>query len=134
MTENERIRELRKALGLTLVKFGDAIGISNPAVSLIENGKSKVTDRTRLAIVREFNVSETWLRTGEGEMFRTRSRDEELAAFMGSITLRDDPGDEFKRRLLHVLSRMSVEEWRLLEELALRLVEETEDMKKDRPE
>ena len=129
-----RVKDVRKALKLTQQEFGQKIGITNAAVSRIESGENGITEANILAIVRVFNVSETWLRTGEGEMFRTRSRDEELAAFMGSITLRDDPGDEFKRRLLHVLSRMSVEEWRLLEELALRLVEETEDMKKDRPE
>lgn len=132
MTENERVRELRKTLGLTLVKFGEAIGISNPAVSMIESGKSNVSDRTRWAICQAFNVSEEWLRTGEGEMFRTRSRDEEIAAFIGSITLRNDPGDDFKRRLIHVLARLSTEDWRLLEDLATRLAEEEKE--KDRPE
>ena len=111
MTENERIRELRKYLGLTLVKFGDAIGISNPAVSMIENGKSAVTDRTRSAIVREFGVSEDWLRTGEGDMFPPKSNLDELTAFF-SDTLQDD--DDFKRRLLLALSRMPPEGWTIL--------------------
>ena len=69
MTENERVRKARKALGLTTVKFGKALGISNSAVSNIENGIRSVTDQMCRSICREFNVNETWLRTGEGEMF-----------------------------------------------------------------
>lgn len=129
---NERIKKLRKALDLTQTEFGRRIGVKQNTVALIEGGR-KTSEQTIFAICREFNVSETWLRTGEGEMFRTRSRDEEIAAFIGGITLRNDPGDDFKRRLIHVLARLSVEDWRLLEDLADRLAEEAEK-EKDRPE
>ena len=129
---NERIKKLRKVLDLTQTEFGRRIGVKQNTVALIEGGR-KTSDQTIFAICREFNVSEEWLRTGEGEMFRTRSRDEEIAAFIGSITLRNDPGDDFKRRLIHVLARLSVEDWRLLEDLADRLAEEAEK-EKDRPE
>ena len=127
-----RVKDIRKTLKLTQQEFGQRIGITNAAVSRIESGENGITEANILAIVREFNVSEDWLRTGEGEMFRTRSRDEEIAAFIGSITLRNDPGDDFKRRLIHVLARLSVEDWRLLEDLATRLAEEEKE--KDRPE
>lgn len=40
MTQNERIKEVRKSLGLTLEKFGERIGLKKSAVSLIENGKT----------------------------------------------------------------------------------------------
>ena len=66
---NERIKELRKTLGLTLEKFGERLGVSKVAISLIENGKNTVTDQMFKSICREFNVNENWLRTGEGEMF-----------------------------------------------------------------
>lgn len=66
---NERIRELRKTLGLTMEEFGKRIGIKKSSISLIENGKNGTTDQTVLSICREFNVNEQWLRTGEGEMF-----------------------------------------------------------------
>lgn len=128
---NERIKKLRKALDLTQTEFGRRIGVKQNTVALIEGGR-KTSDQTIFAICREFNVSEEWLRTGEGEMFRTRSRDEEIAAFIGSITLRNDPGDDFKRRLIHVLARLSTEDWRLLEDLATRLADEEKE--KDRPE
>lgn len=69
MTQNERIKKVRKSLGLTLEKFGERIGLKKSAVSLIENGKNSVTDANVKAICREFGVDYIWLTTGEGEMF-----------------------------------------------------------------
>lgn len=66
---NERIKELRKALNLTLEKFGEPIGLKKSALSLIESGRNSVTEQTVKAICREFNVDYLWLTTGEGEMF-----------------------------------------------------------------
>ena len=45
MTQGERIREVRKALGLTLEKFGEKIGMKKNSVSQIENGKNSVTEQ-----------------------------------------------------------------------------------------
>lgn len=69
MTENERVRELRKILGLTLEKFGERLGVKKNAISAIENGRNSLTDQMTKAICREFNVDYIWLTTGEGEMF-----------------------------------------------------------------
>lgn len=69
MTQGERVREVRKNLGLTLDKFGERIGIKKSALSSIENGRSNLTDANIKAICREFSVDYIWLTTGEGEMF-----------------------------------------------------------------
>ncbi|MGF0096415.1 helix-turn-helix domain-containing protein [Peptoniphilus sp. SGI.035] len=66
---NERVKELRQALGLSGEKFGEKIGLSRFAISNIENGKNSVTDQTIKLICLTYNVNEDWLRTGEGEMF-----------------------------------------------------------------
>lgn len=66
---NERIKELRKTLGLTLEEFGAKIGMGKSSVSKIEKGLNGTTDQTIRSICREFKVSEDWLRTGEGDMF-----------------------------------------------------------------
>ena len=68
MTENERVKELRKARELTLEKFGERVGVTRGAMSAIENGHRGVTDQMRRSICREFGVREEWLRDGEGEM------------------------------------------------------------------
>lgn len=66
---NERIRELRKKLGLSGEKFGEKLGVTRVAISNIENGNRNVTDQMFKGICREFNVNPDWLRTGDGEMF-----------------------------------------------------------------
>ena len=66
---NERIRNLRKYLGLTMEKFGEQLGVGKTAISNIENGNRNVTEQMCKSICREYNVNEVWLRTGTGEMF-----------------------------------------------------------------
>lgn len=85
LTINERVRKLRKELGLTLDKFGENIGLKKAALSLIENGKSSVTDQTVKSICREFNVDYIWLTTGEGEMFRQIDPDDEVAMYVSEV-------------------------------------------------
>lgn len=69
MTQGERVREVRKTLGLTLEKFGEQIGIKKAAVSKIEKGENSLTDANIKAICREYGVDYIFLTTGEGEMF-----------------------------------------------------------------
>lgn len=66
---NERIKKLRKTLNLTQQEFADRISISRGAVATYEVGRNEPIDAVIASICREFNVSETWLRTGKGEMF-----------------------------------------------------------------
>lgn len=76
---NERIKELRKSLGLTLEKFGSNLGVGKTAISKIEKGENNVTDQMFLSICREYNVNPTWLEKGTGPMFLERSEDDEYA-------------------------------------------------------
>ena len=69
MTQGERIREVRKALGLTLEKFGEQIGVGKTAISKLEKGENNLTELMTKAICREFHVDYIWLTSGEGEMF-----------------------------------------------------------------
>lgn len=88
MTTNERVKEVRKALKLTMEKFGERIGLKKAAISVIESGKCSVTDANIKAICREFNVDYAWLTTGEGEMFV--DSDEDFLARIDAIMLGED--------------------------------------------
>ncbi|WP_195269928.1 helix-turn-helix transcriptional regulator [Eubacterium sp. 1001713B170207_170306_E7] len=66
---NKRIFELRKKLKLNQEDFGAKIGLSKSAISSIEKGDRNVNERHITMICSEYNVNETWLRTGIGEMF-----------------------------------------------------------------
>lgn len=69
MTQGERLKEIRKTLGLTLEKFGEKLGVKKNSLSQIENGHNALTDQMALAICREYNVNYDYLMTGDGEMF-----------------------------------------------------------------
>ena len=70
-TINERIIQLRTALKLNQTELGANIGLKQGAVSKMEQPGGTVSDRNIKQFCDTFGVSETWLRTGDGEMFAT---------------------------------------------------------------
>lgn len=66
---NERLKDLRKTLNLSQDAFGERIGMSGGAISLLEKGKRNVTEQVVKSICREYSVDYMWLTTGDGEMF-----------------------------------------------------------------
>lgn len=119
----ERIKELRKALGLTQKEFGERIGIKSNTVATYEIGRNNPIDAVISLICREFNVNETWLRTGEGEMFLQKTREEEIAALMHDLR----GGPDFRRKFISALSRMTEDEWTILEKMVLELAREVQE-------
>lgn len=69
MTQGERVKEIRKSLGLTLEKFGEKVGVGKTAISKIEKGERGLTEQMTKSICREYGVDYIFLTTGEGEMF-----------------------------------------------------------------
>lgn len=65
----ERLKELRKALGLGQVEFSKRINIAQSTYSQFENGQRELREIHISQICTTFNVNEDWLRTGNGEMF-----------------------------------------------------------------
>jgi len=66
---NQRIIEARKALGLTQQKFAENLKISQTHASALERNFRGIPERTIKLICFTYGVSESWLKTGEGEMF-----------------------------------------------------------------
>ena len=56
-------------MDMTQKEFAQKICVSTSFQTLIELGQKNVLDRHIKLIVSAYGVSETWLRTGEGEMF-----------------------------------------------------------------
>lgn len=65
----ERLKELRKSLNLTQQKFANKIGMKQNTIAQYEMGRTIPSNAIIFSICREFNVNETWLKTGEGNMF-----------------------------------------------------------------
>lgn len=96
MTQGERIREIRKALGLTLEKFGEKLGVKKNSVSQLENGRNTLTEQMARSICREYNVSYDYLIDGEGEMF------DDLPETILDELCRQYDLDEFDRALVEM--------------------------------
>lgn len=64
-----KIKEIRKALGLSQEAFGTRLGVTNTAICAIEAERRSLTEQMTKSICREFNVSYDWLKYGTGEMF-----------------------------------------------------------------
>ena len=95
---NERIKELRLKLGLSQDEFGRRLGVTRGAITNIELNKVEPKPLFIDLMCREFNVSETWLRTGDGEMFVSRSRSDAIAQEVNRF-MADHP-DSFRERLI----------------------------------
>ena len=122
---NERIKLIRKEQRLNQDDFAAKLGLTKNFISLVETGGRVPSDRTISDICREFRVNEKWLRTGEGEMFVTQTRDEVIAEYLTKVAFGGET-TAFQRSLISVMARMSVEEWQLLEAKARELLEEVQ--------
>ena len=124
MTQGERIREVRKALGLTLEKFGEKIGMKKNSVSQLENGKNSVTEQVVKAICREYNVDYMWLTTGDGEMFIDTDDD-----FIERIDRIMAGEDEARKSLFKLMLELSDEDIAALDRLMKKAIEFTQNNK-----
>jgi len=83
----DRIRMIRKKLNLKQGEFAARIGITQNALSMIELEKVSLTEKNIKLICATFAVDETWLRTGNGEMFGHSSPyEKELLEIFGKLT------------------------------------------------
>ena len=72
----DRIKAVRKALGLNQAAFGERVGVKGNTIGNYEIGLRNPSDAVIFSICREFNINENWLREGKGEMFLDFSEDE----------------------------------------------------------
>ena len=107
MTENDRIRILRKELELTLTEFSNKLGITHAALSNIENGK-----RMRKSICREFRVDPVWLTTGEGDMFIDQSV--ELIEMLDNLLHNES---KLANTMFRMFAQYTLEDWKDLERI-----------------
>ena len=117
--DGSRIIELRTELNISQEELGERIGLSRSGVSNIEKGKRALNDRHIKLICSEFNVSEKWLRTGEGDMLVHQTRDEKIARFIGQVL--KEEGDTFKKRLINLLCALDEDDWEVLEKIARKM-------------
>lgn len=123
---HERIKMLRKSLGLTQQEFAEKIGIKRGAVANYEIGRNEPADSVIALICRELHVREDWLRNGNGDdMFENLDREQEITEFIGNV-MRDE-NESFRKRFVAALSGLTMEDWKALEHIADELAKRKTD-------
>lgn len=123
----DRIKSLRNFLGLSQTEFGESLGAGIGVIKNLESGITTLKPAMSDLICRLYNVDPVWLETGEGEMFRKLSRQEQIADFVGKA-LTDDSGD-FRSQLISILASLDDVGWYKLEEAAKAIKEAEEKIK-----
>ena len=118
MTQNERVKEIRKSLGLTLEKFGVRVGVTKQTMSRIENGVNNLTEQMTKSICREFGVDYIYLTTGEGEMFV--ESDDDIMESIDRIMMGEN---EFHKNLFKTFARLDEDELTALERIIDKFIE-----------
>jgi len=90
---NKRLKEARKALKINQSEFAGKIGMAQSGYSQVETGENTLTEQNLKLICLIFNVNESWLRTGKGEMFNTTTK----------------PKNDDEKKLLEMFRKLSPE-------------------------
>lgn len=119
----ERIKLLRtEQLHMTQTEFGEALGVKRDVINNIENNRLKNPEKQEpiyRLMCEKFNVSEEWLRTGNGEMLVPLTRNQLITDFTADLIMEDNT---FKKRLVEALAKLDESEWEVLEKLAESLI------------
>lgn len=119
---NERIKTLRKELGLSQDVFAEKLGLTKNYISLVENGNRNLSEQSIKVLCSTLHVNEEWLRTGTGTMFKSRTKEQEIGAFVSEMMALKD--DNFQKKFVSALTRLTVKDWENLAEIAKKLLDE----------
>lgn len=116
----DRLKLLRKRLGLTQEKFAERLGIKRNTVATYEIGRNEPIDAVISLICREFGVNEVWLRTGEGgdeNMFAKLDPEDRYSVSLGKISMTED---SLVQNIVNAVADATPEELRAVEKFMKR--------------
>ena len=90
----DRIISIRKESGLTQEEFGKELNLSQNYVWMLESGKRAPSARTIIDLCKKFQISEEWLRTGEGEMKAPMTKQAEIAEITAQLFRKEETDPE----------------------------------------
>lgn len=120
---NERLKLLRKNLKLTQEEFAKKIGIKRNTLANYEIGRNEPIDAVIFSICRVFNVNETWLRDGIGDIFSELIPEDEYTAAAAEIS---KSGDKLAMQAVIEYWKLDKESKKLLKDFIVHIVENTQ--------
>ena len=103
----ERLKLARKALGLSQTEFAEKLGLTQPAVGFLEQGKTPITEKHIKPICAIFGINELWLTEGKGEMFLQH---DEVDTFMKQFNKLTPRNQEYMRGIIDAMLSQQDEE------------------------
>ncbi len=129
---HNRIKDVRVREGLSQKAFGESLGVSRDVLANIENNRVEPKETFLKLMCSTYGVNEEWLRTGEGEMFRPMTSNDEFLKLCAEVQASDD---WFIKKLLRVYWRMDKEKQELLRQILTLVTSGTEySLGEDEPE
>lgn len=119
----ERIRSVRKNLGLSQVEFAKGINISRQQIGLLEKDERTLTDRTLNDMVREYGISRDYILTGEGEMFIDLDKSSEVVNYIRDLCENDQEKAELVIETYKMFIDLSTKDKRIINALVKSLIE-----------
>ncbi|MBS6786863.1 MAG: helix-turn-helix transcriptional regulator [Lachnospiraceae bacterium] len=101
---NTRIKELRKTLKLTQEEFGSRVGVKGNTIGNYELSLRNPSDAIIHSMCREFNVNETWLRSGKGEMFLPQ--EDEVSEIVSHLLDESNPFYDMILDIMHTFNNL----------------------------
>ena len=101
---NQRLKEVRSALGLTQQEFADKIGTLRVNIAGYETGKRSPSSSVISLICEKCNVNGSWLKTGKGDMFNELPEEDEVAAYVSQLL---DPDNDFLDLIVEIMRTYS---------------------------
>lgn len=108
-------------MDLTQQEFASRIGTSANVLTNYETGRRNPSASVVNNICKTFHINETWLRTGEGEMYVPINMENQLTEWAGKVFKERD--ESFKKRFVTMLMDLNEDQWTLLEEMATKLAD-----------
>lgn len=125
MSIHDRVKAVRKKLNLSQTAFGEKLGTGIGVIKNIEYALVEPKEPFLTLICDVFDVNPDWLLHGEGEMFRAKTNDDEIAEFMADIICDDD--ESIRKRFIYALSKFSGDDWKVVEKFIESFTETEKD-------
>lgn len=119
----DRIKEIRKHENLNQTEFGALLGVSLSAVQKWESGENTPAESVIKLMCQKTGVDDVWLRTGNGEPFRAKTRKDKIAEYFGKVMAGDRT--ETEELLIEVMSETPVDEWLAIANVLKRYADKT---------
>lgn len=117
----ERIRNVRKALGLTQTEFAEKLGIKQNTMANIETGRRNASKQLLFSICREFGVNLDYLLHGDEPMFAPKD-----VTTLDKIDQYLTGENPFVRAVFMELACLSDQEWEYMYKFLKKVVEDIE--------